>query len=107
MKLRHGSLLILLAFAWCGARAAETARGEPVESVSVAAAANLVYALDALNAEFKHAAPDVTVTVATGASGNLVTQIKNGAPFDVFLSADLDFPQALVKAGQARRRRAS
>jgi molybdate transport system substrate-binding protein len=71
------------------------------EAVSVAAAANLVYALDALNAAFKQAEPNVTVTTATGASGNLVTQIKNGAPFDVFLSADLDFPQALIKAGQA------
>jgi len=90
----HGFLpLILLSFAGCGARAAET--------VSIAAAANLVYALDTLNAEFKHSAPEITVAVATGASGNLVAQIKNGAPFDVFLSADLDFPRALVKAGQA------
>ena len=70
-------------------------------SVSVAAAANLVYALDALNAEFAKAAPDVKVTTATGASGSLVAQIKNGAPFDVFLSADLDYPRALAKAGQA------
>ena len=92
MKLRR-CLLLALALAWCGARAAE--------SVSIAAAANLVYALDALNAEFQHSAPGVTVTVATGASGNLVAQIKNGAPYDVFLSADLEFPQALVKAGQA------
>ncbi len=71
------------------------------EAVSVAAAANLVYALDALNAEFKRAEPAVTVTTATGASGNLVSQIRNGAPYDVFLSADLDFPQALIKSGQA------
>lgn len=71
------------------------------ETVAIAAAANLVYALDALNAEFKQTAPEITITVATGASGNLVAQIKNGAPYDVFLSADLDYPQALVKAGRA------
>jgi molybdate transport system substrate-binding protein len=71
------------------------------ESLSVAAAANFVYALDAINAEFAKTAPDVTVTCSSGASGNLVAQIKNGAPYDVLLSADLDYPQALIKAGQA------
>ena len=76
-------------------------RARAEERVSIAAAANLVYALDALNAEFAKTAPDVQVTTATGASGSLVAQIKNGAPFDVFLSADLDYPRALAKAGQA------
>lgn len=92
MKLR-------LVFAGLLLAAAPLARA--AESVSIAAAANLVYALEALDAAFKEAAPDVAVTVATGASGNLVAQIRNGAPYDVFLSADLDFPQALVKSGHA------
>ena len=69
--------------------------------VSIAAAANLIYALDALNAAFQTAAPGIAVTTATGASGNLVAQIKNGAPYDVFLSADLDYPQALIRTGHA------
>lgn len=69
--------------------------------LSVAAASNLVYALDELNAEFQRIAPDVTLSVSTGASGNLVAQIGNGAPFDVFLSADLDYPRALIKSGHA------
>lgn len=64
--------------------------------VSVAAAANFVHALDALNAEFRRTAPDVTLSSTTGASGSLFAQIKNGAPFDVFLSADTDYPQQLV-----------
>ena len=79
--------------------ASTAARGN--ETVSIAAAANLIYALDALNAEFARVAPGVTVTSATGASGSLVAQIKNGAPFDLFLSADLDYPRALVAAGLA------
>jgi molybdate transport system substrate-binding protein len=66
--------------------------------VSVAAAANLVYALEAINAEFKQAAPDITVTSTSGASGNLFAQLKNGAPFDVFLSADTDYPKQVVAA---------
>lgn len=92
-------LFLALAFALsvaAGSRAAET--------VTVAAAANLVYALDALNAAFNRDEPATTVNVTIGASGNLVAQIKNGAPFDVFLSADLDYPQALIAAGHADAR---
>jgi molybdate transport system substrate-binding protein len=70
-------------------------------SLSVAAASNLVYALDAINAEFRRSAPEITLTVATGASGNLVAQITNGAPYDIFLSADLDYPRALIAQGGA------
>lgn len=66
--------------------------------VSVAAAANLVYALEALNAEFRKTAPDITVTSTPGASGSLFAQLKNGAPFDVFLSADTEYPKQVVAA---------
>jgi molybdate transport system substrate-binding protein len=72
-------------------------------SVSIAAAANFVYALDALNAAFKRVAPTVKVTSTTGASGALFAQIKYGAPFDVFLSADTEYPQHVVEAGLADR----
>jgi molybdate transport system substrate-binding protein len=68
------------------------------EKVSIAAAANLVYALDALTAEFRRTNADVTVTTTTGASGNLFAQIKNGAPFDVFLSADTEYPRQVADA---------
>ncbi len=67
--------------------------------VSVAAAANLVYALDALNAEFKRGEPDVVVTATSGASGSLFAQLRHGAPFDVFLSADTDYPKQVVADG--------
>jgi molybdate transport system substrate-binding protein len=67
----------------------------------IAAAANLAFAMDALDAEFAKADPDVAVTVSTGASGDLVAQIEHGAPFDVFLSADVHFAQVLASAGAA------
>jgi molybdate transport system substrate-binding protein len=96
---RFFPVLALAAATFVGAaRAADP--GQP-GTLSIAAAANLVYALDALDAEYNKEAPNVKVTTATGASGNLVAQIKNGAPYDVFLSADLDFPRALIAAGQA------
>jgi len=67
----------------------------------VAAAANLVYVIEPLNAAFAKAAPDADVVSEIGASGGLVAQIQNGAPYDVFLSADTDYPKKLVKAGGA------
>lgn len=72
-------------------------------NVSVAAAANLLYVLDALTAEFKRGAPAINVSVTTGASGSLFAQIKNGAPFDVFLSADTEYPRQIVAAGLGPR----
>jgi molybdate transport system substrate-binding protein len=96
--------LILAAFALLSlglrpsAACGERSRTIANSSVSIAAAANLVYALDALNAEFKKAAPDIAVTSTSGASGSLFAQLKNGAPFDVFLSADTDYPKQIVAA---------
>jgi len=71
------------------------------DKLSIAAAANLVYAVDALNSEFKKLEPGTDVVVVTGASGSLVAQIKNGAPFDLFLAADVEYPRQLIKLGAA------
>ncbi|HVW21084.1 MAG TPA: molybdate ABC transporter substrate-binding protein [Opitutaceae bacterium] len=69
--------------------------------VGVAAAANLTYVLEPLDAAFARARPDVAVVPTLGSSGNLLAQIRNGAPFDLFLSADMDFPRKLIAAGGA------
>lgn len=71
------------------------------ESVTIAAAADLSYCLEDINAAFKKAHPDAELKVSSGSSGNFTTQIKNGAPFEVFLSADVSFPRELIKAGFA------
>jgi molybdate transport system substrate-binding protein len=81
--------------------AADSPESQAVPAVSIAAAANLVYALDALDTAFGKEHPGVKLTSATGASGTLVAQIRNGAPYDVFLSADLDFAKKLIQAGGA------
>jgi molybdate transport system substrate-binding protein len=60
-----------------------------------------VYVLAPLNAEFAKTNPEVAVTSEIGASGSLVAEISNGAPYDVFLSADVEFPQKLAQAGGA------
>lgn len=68
-------------------------------ALSVAAASNLKLAADELQRGFEQARPGVRVRVTFGASGALVAQIRNGAPFDLFLSADRDFPAQLVRDG--------
>lgn len=101
---RVGSLRFIFAKIFLGTLAVTTlgsATEPPREHVAVAAAANFVYALDGLSAAFRAAEPAVDVTVTTGASGSLVAQIRSGAPYDVFLSADLEYPRALTKSGHA------
>jgi len=73
----------------------------PRRTVAVAAAANLRAAAEALKRGFEAATPGVEVTLTLGASGALFAQIQNGAPFDLFLSADRDYPDRLVAAGLA------
>lgn len=68
-------------------------------AATIAAASDLRYALDEALAAFRSARPDARIDVVYGASGKLATQIRNGAPFDVFLSADLAFAQALHDDG--------
>jgi molybdate transport system substrate-binding protein len=72
------------------------------QSLTVAAASDLQSALPAIVAQFeKDTGQKVTLTF--GSSGNFYAQIQNGAPFDVFLSADIDYPQRLEASGHAER----
>jgi molybdate transport system substrate-binding protein len=66
--------------------------------VRVAAASDLRFALADVITAFNQAEPGVKVEATFGASGNLSTQLVNGAPFDVFLSADRSFAHRLVEA---------
>ena len=70
------------------------------QKVSVAAAANISSVAPALGSAFAGKYPGYQAEFTFGASGGLVTQLLNGAPFQVFLSADTAFPQKLVDAGE-------
>lgn len=71
--------------------------------ISLAAASDLVFCLDALHAEYRRESPGTRLQVSTGSSGNFFAQIRHGAPYDVFLSADLRYPRELIAAGEAER----
>ena len=85
-----------LAAAWLGLSVAQVSASE----VSVAVAANFVEPARAV-AEAFHTATGDTALISPGASGQLFTQISHGAPYEVFLSADAERPQALVAGGYA------
>ncbi len=70
------------------------------EKVSIAAAANISSVAPSLSTAFEKKYPGYHAEFTFGASGTLVTQILNGAPFQVFLSADTGFAQKLVDAGE-------
>ncbi len=67
--------------------------------VSVAAAADLKFALDAALVDFRKERPDIGVNVTYGSSGNFFSQLSNHAPFDIFLSADAEYPRKLEQEG--------
>jgi molybdate transport system substrate-binding protein len=68
--------------------------------LNVAAAADLSAVLPEISAGFEKST-GVSVKFSFAASGALTQQIQNGAPFDVFFSADMDYPKQLVSEGKA------
>ncbi len=66
----------------------------------VAAAADLSSALQEIADRYEKLT-GVKVKLSFGASGSLTQQIQNGAPFDLFFSADMDYPRQLIAAGAA------
>lgn len=68
------------------------------EAITIAAAANVQFALDELVTQFiKETGIDVKMVI--GSSGKLTSQMENGAPFDIFMSADMDYPKRLYADG--------
>jgi molybdate transport system substrate-binding protein len=67
------------------------------EKINIAVAANVSYAIDDLIKEFNKTNPDTEVQVTLGSSGKLTAQIKNGAPYDLFMAANMKYPEALAK----------
>jgi molybdate transport system substrate-binding protein len=72
----------------------------PCGTVTIAAASDLTYAMNEIAANFEKAT-GCSVRVTTGSSGNFLSQIENGAPFDVFFSADIEYPRKLEAEGLA------
>src|SRR5207249_1092438 len=75
-------------------------RSSAQAQITVAAAASVQFALGEIDAAFTRET-GIEVKPVFGASGKLTAQIRNGAPFDVFVSADMDYPDSLHAWGRA------
>lgn len=91
-----GLVLLLVA---CAAGRDEA---RPTAVVRVAAAADLRFAMVDLRQAFAQVQPGVEIAVTYGSSGQFFQQLQAGAPFDMFLSADLEYPRRLAAEGLAR-----
>jgi molybdate transport system substrate-binding protein len=72
------------------------------EEIKVVAASDLNYVMREIATRFEKETGN-KVDLITGSSGNFYAQIQNGAPFDVFFSADVEYPQKLESAGLAEK----
>jgi molybdate transport system substrate-binding protein len=89
--LRMLSGLLILAALWAPAQAT-------ADELTVAAAADLTFAFKDVAARFRKETGN-TVKLSFGSSGNFFSQLRNGAPYDLFFSADIDYPKKLAAAG--------
>lgn len=87
------ALLVALGFVLLAHASAQT--------VTVAAAADLANCGDELGRAFNLKDFTADIRFTTGASGSIFAQIKNGAPFDLFMSADTGYPKKLIELGLA------
>jgi len=67
-------------------------------TINIAVAANVSYAIEDLKKSFKQLYPDINVNVILGSSGKLAAQISHGAPYGLFMSANMLYPQKLYEA---------
>ena len=75
--------------------------GVYANTITIAVSANVSYAIEELIEVFRESHPDTKVRVVLGGSGKLTAQIQNHAPYQLFMSADMLYPNSLYKSGIA------
>ena len=93
-----GLVLLLAAFVVLPGSLLLAANPSHPSQLTIAAAANLTEAFTTI-AHQCQTETGITVTPNFGATGNLATQIRNGAPFDLFAAADVVTVDALIQDG--------
>jgi len=91
MSIRRSSLLLIVAFVLI-------AEMVTAQELTIAAAADLQSAMQEISTRFQQKTSH-PIKVIYGSSGNFAQQIQSGAPFDMFFSANLDYPKQLEASG--------
>src|SRR5438309_8537205 len=90
--------LLVLVVLCCSCSVALWGAEDAAQQITIAAAADLQFVLQDVAARFQKETGK-TVKLSFGSSGNFFHQFQNGAPFDMFFSANLDYPKKLEAAG--------
>lgn len=69
------------------------------EKLTIAAAADLKFAMDEIVSQYKKTSPIDEIDVIYGSSGKIFTQIQQSAPYDLYFSADISYPNRLAAEG--------
>jgi len=93
------TVLLLVAAVFLGAPPGGNARAQN-DALTIAAASDLSFALQEASDNFEKQTGH-RVRLSLGSSGSFYSQIQNGAPFDIFFSADIEYPKKLEEAGLA------
>jgi molybdate transport system substrate-binding protein len=101
-KIKLLSCLLVGTFVLASSPSTWAQENKSAPELVVAAAADLSAALKEISDGYEKKT-GVHVKLSFGASGALTQQIQNGAPFDLFFSADMDYPRQLISAGEADR----
>ncbi|MBC7451448.1 MAG: molybdate ABC transporter substrate-binding protein [Cytophagales bacterium] len=89
--MKHSCILLLLYIVF----SASIFQQQPI---TIAVAANAQYAMKSIEKQYE-AETGKQIDLIIGSSGKLCAQIREGGPFDIFLSADMEYPQALYTEG--------
>ena len=89
--------IYFLSFVFCLLFSSNTLAND--SEILIAAASDMQFVMGDLMKAFEDRYPDVKIKVSYGSSGNFFSQIKNGAPFHIFFSADIIYPERLANEG--------
>jgi molybdate transport system substrate-binding protein len=98
---RLARIALFLLIGLSAAAACHHAHAGETRTLRVAAAADLKVAFADIVAAFQQQNPEVKIEATYGSSGNFYSQLSSRAPFDLFLSADVDYPRRLAEQGLA------
>ncbi len=103
VRIYWGSLLSYALLSVVGCHAPSTQRPEAsTSSITIATSANMQFAMRALIDQFT-TLHEVDCEMVIGSSGKLTAQIKAGAPFDLFVSANMKYPKEIYESGLAQQ----